>query len=65
MLLPEIFSGDGGERHDQCRSRQATNHHSHGGEASAKYRADNVSLVMVEVCFSSLLTVALTANTNL
>jgi len=27
--------------------------------------ADNVSLVMVEVCFSPLLTVALTANTNL
>ena len=62
MLLPEIFSGNGGERHD---SRQATNHHSHGGEASAKYRADNVSLVMVEVRFSPLLTVALTANTNL
>jgi hypothetical protein len=65
MLLPEIFSGNGGERHDQCGSRQTTNHHSHDGEASAKYRADNVSLVMVEVCFSPLLIVALTANTNL
>ena len=65
MLLPEIFSGNGEERHYQCGSRQTTNHHSHGGEVSAKYRADNVSLVMLEVCFSPLLTVALTANTNL